>query len=217
MKFRVLKVLARQFRYRIQAILCPLLNLFRKRKHLPHVFFRFEGWFDFDDLYLKQIQCAKDGAVFVEVGTYLGKSLSFLIVESFNRNKNITIYAVDTWKGSEEHENQVSQCGGSLYDAFDKNMKQANLHRFFIPLQMTSEEASKRFDDSSVDFIFIDAAHDYANVKNDLSHWYPKLKPNRVIAGHDYTPTWNGVMKAVEEFFHQDFKISGVSWYHKKK
>lgn len=217
MKLRYLPILLRQFRYRFQSILCPFLNLFRKHKHLPHVFFHFEGWFDFDDIYLEQAKRAKGGSVFVEVGTYLGKSLSFLVVECYNRKKQVTIYAVDTWEGSPEHGEFVQQVGGSIYPIFQKNMERFHLQNLFQPLQMTSEAASKCFQDQSIDFIFIDAAHDYDNVSADLRNWYPKLKVGGIIAGHDFTAVWDGVIRAVKEFFQNDFTVRGVSWYHKKK
>ena len=67
-----------------------------------------------------------------------------------------------------------------------------------------SVNASKRFNDNSLDFIFIDACHDYECVKEDLHTWYPKLKKDGIIAGHDYYDGHVGVEKAVNEFFHEE-------------
>jgi hypothetical protein len=50
--------------------------------------------------------------------------------------------------------------------------------------------------------VFIDAAHDYDNVKADILAWYPKCKG--VIAGHDYFLTYPGVMNAVDELFENE-------------
>lgn len=51
-----------------------------------------------------------------------------------------------------------------------------------------------------MDFVFIDAAHDYESVKKDINAWLPKVKENGIIAGHDYE--WcDDVKKAVKEFF----------------
>jgi predicted O-methyltransferase YrrM len=69
---------------------------------------------------------------------------------------------------------------------------------------MSSLEASKLFNDDSLDFVFIDAAHDYDNVVADLKAWYPKIKKGGVLAGHDFypdQPTWCDVYKAVKDVF----------------
>ena len=70
-----------------------------------------------------------------------------------------------------------------------------------------SVEGSQRFEDGYFDFVYIDAAHDYQSVKEDLEAWWPKLKDGGVFSGHDYFPdrrVWRneevGVYKAVNEF-----------------
>lgn len=52
-------------------------------------------------------------------------------------------------------------------------------------LRSKSQDASKKFDDESIDFIYIDASHNYSDVIVDLQSWYPKVKIGGVIAGHD--------------------------------
>lgn len=216
MDSRVFLTLTRQFKFRIQSNFCSIFNLIRVHKQLPHVFFRIEGWFDFDDIYLEQAKRATTDMVFVEIGSYFGKSLSFLIIECYNRNQLPKIVAVDTWQGSDEHLSIVEQHGGTLYKTFRRNMELAKIDQFVTPIQMSSVVASQQFQDESIDFVFIDAAHDYENVKADLNAWYPKLKRNGVIAGHDYTETWSGVIQAVNEFFDTNFEVRGVCWIHYK-
>ncbi len=68
-------------------------------------------------------------------------------------------------------------------------------------VQKTSVEASKDFKDGEVDFVYIDAAHTYDYVKEDISVWYPKISSGGILSGHDYDPKeWPGVVDAVEEF-----------------
>ena len=43
-------------------------------------------------------------AHFVEIGSYKGRSSSYMAVEIVNSGKSITFDCVDTWKGSEEHQ-----------------------------------------------------------------------------------------------------------------
>jgi hypothetical protein len=38
----------------------------------------------------------------------------------------------------------------------------------------------------SVDFVYLDGAHDYANVARELEPYYRMLRPGGMLAGHDY-------------------------------
>eukprot|EP01065_Artemidia_motanka_P024703 TRINITY_DN29604_c0_g1_i1.p1 TRINITY_DN29604_c0_g1~~TRINITY_DN29604_c0_g1_i1.p1 ORF type:complete len:371 (+),score=131.97 TRINITY_DN29604_c0_g1_i1:55-1113(+) len=40
--------------------------------------------------------------------------------------------------------------------------------------------------DKSLDFIYIDARHDYISVLEDLRAWWPKCRPGGLFAGHDF-------------------------------
>lgn len=40
--------------------------------------------------------------------------------------------------------------------------------------------------DASLDFVYLDARHDYCGVSDDLKAWWPKLKIGGIIAGHDF-------------------------------
>lgn len=53
-------------------------------------------------------------------------------------------------------------------------------------LTVTSEKASKMFDDNSLDFVYLDAQHHKAAVEEDISYWWPKIKEGGIMAGHDY-------------------------------
>ena len=50
-----------------------------------------------------------------------------------------------------------------------------------------SVAAAARFAESSLDFVYIDARHDYVGVTEDLRAWWPKLRPGALFAGHDFT------------------------------
>lgn len=61
-------------------------------------------------------------------------------------------------------------------------------------------------------FIFIDAEHDYENVKRDID-WAKKMKIP-IISGHDYGTLYPGVKRAVEEAFPKAFEVRGSVWWH---
>ena len=68
-----------------------------------------------------------------------------------------------------------------------------------------SVDASKIVQDESLDFVFIDAAHDYKSVVLDIKCWFPKVRKGGLVSGHDYGGRRNklgyfGVNKAVDEF-----------------
>jgi predicted O-methyltransferase YrrM len=129
----------------------------------------------------------------------MGKSTAFMAVEIANSKKYIKFDAIDTWQGSEEHAEMDIIKKDELYNKFLSNIERV---KYYInPIRDWSVEASKRYADDSLDFVFIDAAHDYDNVKADINAWYPKVKRGGHIAGHDYSADWPGVRQAVDEYF----------------
>jgi SAM-dependent methyltransferase len=159
-----------------------------------------EDWFTYPDLYRDMVKEFPSGSIFVEVGSWKGKSSAFMAVEIANSKKNIQFFCVDTWEGSVEHKEnpELSQ----LYEIFLDNMKPVK--QFYRPVRLPSLEAVNGFEDNSLDFVFIDASHEYEDVVQDLKAWYPKVKPGGVLAGHDYypaNPEWCGVLRAVNEVF----------------
>jgi predicted O-methyltransferase YrrM len=155
-----------------------------------------EDWFNYSDLYNLAISTF-DHAKFVEIGSWKGRSAAYMGVEILNSNKHIDFYCVDTWLGSEEHKDFDFIKNNSLYEEFLKNT--APISEIIKPIRKSSTQAAKEFADEYFDFIFIDAAHDYESVKQDLEAWFPKLKKGGIFAGHDYHPFW-GTYKAVNEW-----------------
>jgi len=76
-------------------------------------------------------------------------------------------------------------------------MKNVGHYENLKVLKMPSLEAARQFEDKSVDMVFIDGGHTYAEVKADIEAWLPKAK--KLICGHDYT--WMSVQEAVTEKF----------------
>eukprot|EP00928_Gymnodinium_smaydae_P045619 TRINITY_DN30385_c0_g1_i1.p1 TRINITY_DN30385_c0_g1~~TRINITY_DN30385_c0_g1_i1.p1 ORF type:complete len:447 (+),score=55.87 TRINITY_DN30385_c0_g1_i1:44-1384(+) len=51
----------------------------------------------------------------------------------------------------------------------------------------------------SLDLVFIDGDHSYNGARGDIEAWWPLLREGGVMVGHDYTLTWPGVVRAVDE------------------
>ena len=68
-----------------------------------------------------------------------------------------------------------------------------------------SVDGASHFKDGSQDTVFIDAGHQYLNVRDDIAAWRSKVRPGGWLSGHDYRPTGmygNNVGRAVREFIH---------------
>lgn len=65
-----------------------------------------------------------------------------------------------------------------------------------------SQDAGHHWPPHSVDFVFVDGAHDYDGVRDDILYWVPAVKPGGIIAFHDYgTPSLPHVARAIDEAF----------------
>ena len=180
---------------------------------MEHFYETIDGWFNFQDIYTDQVNIARDGAHFVEIGAWLGKSTAFMAVEILNSGKHIRFDVVDTWRGSDDELETSHSLAKEkdIFQVFTDNLQP--LADKINPVRATSVEAAKLYNDRSLDFIFIDANHSYEFVKADIGAWLPKLKKGGYIGGHDYD--WAGVKKAVDEFFCDGLQNIGVSWlYH---
>ena len=74
-------------------------------------------------------------------------------------------------------------------------------------------DAVKKFKDESLDFVYIDGAHDYKNVYKDLKAWSKKVKKGGIVAGDDYVdPSEPDYPKKI-----YDVKAAVNDWVKKKK
>jgi hypothetical protein len=60
----------------------------------------------------------------------------------------------------------------------------------------------------TLDSVYIDASHHFADVMADIAAWRPLVKPGGIIAGHDYWTANVGVMDAVNESFGTAFEVA---------
>lgn len=142
-------------------------------------------------------------AVGCEVGVHTGNTAALVLASL----PGIEIYhAVDPWASYETYDGtNYKKPSNKMYRKWE-DAKRAFIARTTsfnktIIHHMTSVEAVKRFKDSSLDWIFIDANHEYEYIKENLELWAPKVKKGGLVSGHDYgSKKYFGIKKAVDEF-----------------
>jgi hypothetical protein len=156
------------------------------------------GWSsDIEPWYQQLAHELPNGATFVEVGTLLGRSVACL----GTLRPDLDLWAIDSW-GDEcargEHIDPVVAAHGGLWPAFLACM---HLHAPDVlgRLHVVRARSTSVRLTQPADVVFIDAAHDYDNVRADIVHWSPQVKIGGMLCGHDYEPNHTDVVRAVDE------------------
>ncbi|CEM24096.1 unnamed protein product [Vitrella brassicaformis CCMP3155] len=130
----------------------------------------------------------------LELGVYEGE-LAFHLLRAF---PNMSYVGVDAYFNDEfapgSPQNQLFEL---VHQHVAKRME--DYQDRAILLKLSSEEALKIVPKGAFDLIFIDADHRYQHVKHDLEHWSEKVRPQGILAGHDFSPEWPGPVQAVFE------------------
>jgi len=130
--------------------------------------------------------------VFVEIGSYLGKSSVVLGLVAKENNCDLTCIDIFITADLE---------GKNAKPTFLKNMESIGVK--YTLLEMKSDDAAKVYNEE-IDLLFVDGNHlyddpTYGGVRNDCKFWIPKVKKGGYILFHDYKSTWEGVKRAVDE------------------
>lgn len=167
-----------------------------------------EGWFGWREGQEEAVRAFPEGARFVEVGTYLGRSLCSLGEVVQQSGRRFVVIGVDTCRGSgpegpkqkDYHGAAVEQGGGTFAGTLHRNVLACGLEGTVALLVTDSLNAAALFADGSLDWVHLDARHDYASVKADIAAWLPKVRPGGWLSGDDYDPVkWPEVVAAVTE------------------
>lgn len=180
---------------------------------MEHFHSRIPGWCSPEqfDLYKEVAHTFPKNSRIVEVGAWLGKSTSFMAVEMLAAKNTLDFYVVDHWLGSSEHQHLPETA--TVYESFIKNMEP--VQELLTVIKKPSIEAAKDFEDSSLDFVFIDAEHTYDALISDITAWLPKLKPGGTLAGDDWdNDNFVDVSKAVTNLL-KNVELRGRVWVYK--
>jgi hypothetical protein len=138
----------------------------------------------------------------VELGVEKGLFSKILL----DANPEMELNCVDSWKFYSEYNARLNTPDlPKRFEETQERLKGYNVkyHKMF------SQDAVKRFEDNSLDFIYIDANHDLPWVMNDILWWEKKVRPGGIVCGHDYIRVGTGNTK--------NFTIEAVNWYTELK
>lgn len=165
---------------------------------LDHFYQKVPGFFSFQAVYDLALARIPDHGVWVEVGAWQGRSISYAVVESVRRCKPIQFHVVDIWTLAQKHRRPGLESDQDLYEAFRHNTQ--SIESYLTVHRQASDQAAAEFADRSLDFVMIDADHSYEAVLRDIGAWWPKMRPGGLLTGDDLRGSFPGVRQAITEF-----------------
>lgn len=124
----------------------------------------------------------------MRTGAELGVKIGTFAEHNLNHWKSCSkYYLIDLW-GEQVNYADLSNINQSMQDS---NFQYAQ-HRLSqwqdktVFLRQLTSKAAENIPANSLDFIYVDARHDYCGVMEDLRLYWPKLRLGGILAGHDY-------------------------------
>jgi SAM-dependent methyltransferase len=116
----------------------------------------------------------------VEVGVAAGE-YSEILCEA---NPKMKLYGVDPWLPYAGYRDYTrTSTFATLYADAKRRLEGRPNYEFIKEFSM---DALRRFDDNTLDFVYIDANHQDPYVGQDIAAWHKKVRPGGILAGHDY-------------------------------
>lgn len=165
-----------------------------------------DGWLSSKEaslLYRLAAKVTGKGAI-IEIGSWKGKSTTCLALGS-RSNANTEITAIDPHTGSSEHGDV------DTYEEFLQNISQNGIADIVSPIRDYSHNVAKTWK-KPVELLWIDGAHEYEYVLQDLMDWEPFLVEGGIIAFHDSTMA--GPWKVLEDHLYKGRKFHNVCFVH---
>lgn len=131
--------------------------------------------FDFENFYRKVAESLPNNCTIAEVGVADGKSALALAYFLNKLGKKFTLYMIDSldYGGKDQLRTIVN-------NAIKAGIEGVEVYPY------SSLEAAAKFPNDHFDFIFLDSSHLYKETKEEIREWYPKIKEDGILSGHDY-------------------------------
>ncbi len=115
-----------------------------------------------------------------EIGTLRG-NFAYLLAKN---NPNAELACIDSWTAYDDYRchTNTAKLGICHVQAKERLSPFPNVRL----INEFSMDAVKQFDDESLDFVYIDANHEWPYVTQDIFYWAKKVRPGGIVSGHDY-------------------------------
>ncbi len=134
-----------------------------------------------------------------EIGVEKGRYSEVLCMA----NPDLHLYSIDPWNDT-AYEQGIPDGNASFVSAHEITKKRLAPYKNCHIVRKTSSAALNDFDDNSLDFVYIDANHDFPNFIFDLHNWIKKVKEGGIVSGHDYQvmsySKFNHVKRALDAY-----------------
>lgn len=98
-------------------------------------------------------------------------------------NPQAHLYSIDAWTPYKGYRDHVTQ---SKLDKLEADTRQRLADYNCTVVKGFSLEEAENYEDESLDFVYIDANHEYRQTVDDISTWEKKVRVGGILAGHDY-------------------------------
>lgn len=125
-------------------------------------------------------------ALFKELGFKIGAEVGVLDGEFSEKfcqaNPKLKLFCIDPWEIIGDFDDYDSKTLERSYATAKARLADYNC----TIIKKTSMDAVKDFADGSLDFVYIDADHEFKAVVMDISEWIRKVRIGGIICGHDF-------------------------------
>jgi predicted O-methyltransferase YrrM len=118
-----------------------------------------------------------------KIGAEIGVAQGFYSKILLDNNPKLKLFMVDIWDTYDGYH----MYGRKIRAYYQQARRRVREHEGRVRIiKKLSMDAVKDFPDNSLDFVFIDAAHDFMHVAEDVNEWSRKVRPGGIVFGHDY-------------------------------